>query len=212
MVRFIKDIRGDAVVEATILFPVMVMVFAALVVLSVYLPTRAVLQRATQYAATAIAAEMSDTWLFHNDNDVDFYRAARKRDLRNVYVDLFSVADDVHARGDKIVRYLEGNSISSKAGEIKVECHVFNRFIYKEVIVTATREYKVPDGLRFILPANTVPITVTSVAVVVNGDEFIRNMDIAADFTEFIFEKYELDNVTDAISGFSGKLADILGR
>lgn len=43
-----RDDRGDAVVEATILFPIIIMIFAGLVLLSMYLPTRANLQRATQ--------------------------------------------------------------------------------------------------------------------------------------------------------------------
>lgn len=34
-----NDVRGDAVVEATILFPIIIMVFAGLVLLAMYLPT-----------------------------------------------------------------------------------------------------------------------------------------------------------------------------
>ena len=45
-----------AVVEATILFPIIMMVFAGLVLLSVYLPTRTILQRGTQYAAEDVDA------------------------------------------------------------------------------------------------------------------------------------------------------------
>ena len=40
--HFWKDTRGYAVVEATILFPIILMSFAGLVLLSMYLPTRAV--------------------------------------------------------------------------------------------------------------------------------------------------------------------------
>ena len=53
----LRDTRGYAVVEATILFPIMMMIFAGLMLLAVYLPNRAVLQRATQYAATAMATK-----------------------------------------------------------------------------------------------------------------------------------------------------------
>ena len=54
------DERGGVIVEATILFPIMIMVFAGLVLLSMYLPTRAQLQRATQYVATGMATARSD--------------------------------------------------------------------------------------------------------------------------------------------------------
>ena len=61
--KFLADTKAYAVVEATILFPIIMMIFAGLVLLAMYLPTRAVLQQATQYAATALATEQSDTWL-----------------------------------------------------------------------------------------------------------------------------------------------------
>ena len=72
--EFISDTSGDAVVEATVLFPIMIMIFAALVLLSIYLPARAVLQRATQFAATALANEASDTWLFFDESSMSYYR------------------------------------------------------------------------------------------------------------------------------------------
>ena len=68
-----RDDKGDAVVEATILFPIIIMIFAGLVLLSMYLPTRANLQRATQYAATAMATERSDTWLRHDPKNLEYY-------------------------------------------------------------------------------------------------------------------------------------------
>ena len=71
--RLWRDTRGDAVVEATILFPIIIMIFAGLVLLAMYLPTRAALQRATQYAATAIATERSDTWLRHDPDALAYY-------------------------------------------------------------------------------------------------------------------------------------------
>ena len=56
----LKNTNAHAVVEATILFPIIMLVFAGLFLLSVYLPTRAILQRATQYAADGIATARSE--------------------------------------------------------------------------------------------------------------------------------------------------------
>lgn len=44
-----------AVVEATVLFPIIILICAALVLLSIYLPMRAAMQRSTQLAPSAIA-------------------------------------------------------------------------------------------------------------------------------------------------------------
>jgi len=209
--NIIKDTNGDAVVEAAILFPIMIMIFAGLVLLAIYLPTRAALQSATQYAANAIAIPRSDTWLFFNESSMDYYWETKKGRLDNVYVALFSGSGDISYEGETIVAEIEARSLSSKAGVLTVESYIFNRFIYKEVVVTATREFTIPVDLSFVGFPRTIPVTVTSTAVVQNGDEFVRNMDMAVDFVEYISEKYNLGSISDTISSFGAKAKSVLG-
>jgi len=211
--RFIRDTGGDAVVEATILFPIMTMIFAALVLLAVYLPTQSVLQRATQFAATAIATESSDTWLFFDEGEMSFYWETDKHRLKNVYVELFSSLseDEITARAEEIVTKMESRSISSKAGELSVKGSLVNNIFYKEIIVTASREYRMPESLSFVGFPETFTVTVTSTAAVQNANEFVRSIDIADDFARYIIDKYELHGIMDAISSFGGKVASLLG-
>jgi hypothetical protein len=209
--RFIKDTNGDAVVEATILFPIMIMIFAALVLLAVFLPARALLQRATQYAATAIATELSDTWLFFGEEDMSYYWETEKSRLANVYIDIFSGTGNVQSKGDHITSYIESLGISSKMGELNVESYVVDRVFYKEIVVTATRYFPITTGLSFIRFPDFIPVTATSTAVVQNADEFVRSVDIASDFIDFIIEKYDLHDIADTISTFGGKVASLLG-
>ena len=209
--KLIRDTTGDAVVEATILFPIMIMIFAALVLLATYLPARAALQRATQYAAIALATEISDTWLFFDEGSMTYYREADIRRLKNVYVDLFTGSDDVQSKGEAIVLDIENRSISSRAGQISVESSIVNRILYKEAVVTATREFSMPVNLSFIGFPETIPVTATSTVVVQNADEFVRSINMASDFVEFIIDRYDLHNVTDAISSFGSRVAGILG-
>jgi len=212
LTKLTKDTNGDAVVEATILFPIMIMIFAALVLLAMYLPTRAALQRATQYAATAIATEKSDSWLFFDEKDaVDYYWKDKKEDLKNVYVAMFSNGADIAAKGEDIVTKIEGRCLSSKAGVLSVDSHIVNRFIYKEASVTATRVFTMPVDLTFVKFPNEIAVTVTSTAVVQNADEFVRNMDIAVDFVEYLIEKFKLTNITDSISTYGKQVAEFLG-
>ena len=208
---FVDNEKGDAVVEAVIIFPIMIMIFAALVLLAIYLPTRAALQRATQYAATAIATEMSDTWLFFNDQTMSYYWETNKDLLTNVYVALFSGAGDVQGKGDGIVTHIEGRGISSKAGVLEVVCYPVNRIVYKEIVITATRDFTVPVNLSLIGFPQSIPVTVTSTAVVVNGDEFVRNMDLAYDFVGFILEKFNLTNITDTIGSSMDRVSSFFG-
>jgi len=212
LLSFIKEeTAGDAVVEATILFPIMIMIFAALVLLSIYLPAQAALQRATQFAATVIATETGDTWLFFNEGSMSYYRESSIRQLKNVYVDLFTGSNDVQSKGEAIVRDVESRSISSKAGELSVECIMLNRIMYKEVVVTASREYTMPVDLSFIGFPGTISVSATSTAIVQNSDEFIRNIDMASDFLDFIVDRYNLHGLTNAISSFGSRVSGLLG-
>jgi len=209
--RFISDSNGDAVVEATILFPIMIMIFAALVLLAIYLPAQSVLQRATQYAATAIATENSDTWLFFDESRIAYYHETDKNKLKNVYAELFTGSSNIQSKGEAIVIDVESRGISSKAGQLSVDSYIVNRILYKEIVVTATREFPMPIDLSFVGFPNTITVTATSTAVVLNGDEFVRNIDIATDFTDFIIEKYNLHDIKNAISSFGNRISGILG-
>jgi len=205
------DTTGDAVVEAAILFPVMIMIFAALVMLSVYLPARAVLQRATQYAATALATEMSDTWLFYDEGSMSYYRHSGKEQLKNIYADFFTNDSNTESRGEKIVHTLESRSISSKSGQLSVDSSIVSNILYKEVVVTATRDYQMPVNLSFIGFPEMISVTATSTAAVQNAEEFVRSIDMAGDFAEFIADRYNLHDITNAISSFGSRITTLLG-
>jgi hypothetical protein len=211
IIKLIKDENGDAVVEATILFPIMIMIFAALVLLAVYLPTRASLQRATQYAATAIATEASDTWLFFDEETMTYYWETNKDRLANVYVALFTGSGNAKARGEEIATKIEERGLSSKAGVLEVVCDIYNRVVYKEVVVSAVREFTVPVDLSIIQFPGTIQVAATSTAVVQNGDEFIRNIDIAVEFLGYISEKFGLSDLSDAIGSVGSGAASLLG-
>ena len=208
---FIKNTDGDAVVEAVILFPIMIMIFAALVLLAVYLPARAALQRATQHAATVLAVEASDTWLFFNDSEMSYYWETDKSRIPSVYKALFSGVNDVGHRSEGIVIDVESRGISSKAGELSVNGYVTDQLAFKEVVVTASRIFTMPLNLSIIGFPETISITVTSTAFVQNGDEFVRNIDLAVDFAEYVGSKFGITDIGGALDSYWDKAAAVLG-
>ena len=218
MKTLIKDTNGDAVVEAAILFPIIIMIFAGLVLASIYLPVRARLQNATQVAATAIATEMSDSFLEFNVNSMEYEWASGKNALRgnrkNVYTNLFgSVSSNITGKAEGIIRNMEKDAIgySADMSELKVEpVGIVNYFIYKEVIVTATRTIDVHVDLSFVGFPSSIPITVTSTAVAQNGDEFVRTMDLTVHFVKYLSEKLGFD-VSKIISNLDKKITSFLG-
>ena len=212
---FWNDTRGDSiVVEATILFPIIIMIFAGLVLLSVYLPVRASLQHATQRAAIALATERSDTWLFYDEYNSSYYFAGSINYLDNVYVALFRSIlpgrGNNEARAEQIVHHIDENSPGFNPGTLIVEYEFVNLIVYREVSVTATRVMPVPVDLSFVGFPNTISITATSTAVVQDGSGFVRNMDLAVDVAYFITDSNPISklfsNVTDIASRIGGWL------
>ena len=202
-------------VEATILFPIIIMVFAGLVLLAMYLPTRAALQQATQYAATAIATERSDTWLRHDPDSMTYYWETDRGELGSVYGALLGALtgnkrDDAD-NAEQAVINMEANGVLEPAGELSVEYGVVNYIVYKEIVVTATRTIPMPVDLSFVGFPSEIPVTVTSTAVVQNGDEFVRNMDLARDLTLFLAEKFNLTEMLDGVAELGRKFTGFLG-
>lgn len=202
-------------VEATILFPIIFMIFAGLMLMAMYLPTRALLQRATQYTATALATERSDTWLRCDPATGKYYWLKDREDLGTVYGAAFGALKGNNRNeadaAEQLVKNLESKGLVEVSGDLEVEYGVLNYIVYKEIIVTATKTIKMPVDLTFVGLKNEIPITVSSTAVVQNGDEFVRNIDLAVDLVTDLSEKYGLDETFGKIGEFLNKFNELLG-
>lgn len=208
-----EDTTADAIVEATILFPIIIMIFMGLFLLSIYLPVRATLQEATQYAANAVAIDRSDTWLHYNDASGGYALYTAKSDLPNVYVAVFQslVGGREKETARQIVEERMEQSIMKPKGELDVDCKLMNYVLYKEIEVTATYRIPVPVNLSFVRFPTEIPLTVTSVSVVQNGDEYVRNLDLAGDFLDYLDGKYHFSDVFGKINQVGAKIKGFLG-
>lgn len=195
--KFLEDTRGDAVVEAAILFPIIILICVALVLLSIYMPLRAAMQRSTQYAATAIATARSDTWLRFDPDRMSYYWLDDRDKLSNVYASLLSSIiignnqDDEDDARQSVLK-LEDKNIVKPSSDLTVEFGVVNYIVYKEIVVTARREIPTPLNLTMFGIPKDIELVVTSTAVVQNGDEFIRNMDLAVDVLNDLVDVREI--------------------
>jgi hypothetical protein len=201
----------------------MFMVFFALVLLALYLPQRAMLQRATQFAAIAIATELSDTWIYYDSDTQTFGRYDNHSELRDgkggVYVALFNsvIGGGGESVTDSAKSSVEGiddreNIPVIANGELMFDCDIVNYVVYKEIVVTATRSIKVPVDFSVIKFPSVIDLTVTSKAVVQNGDEFVRSIDLAVDFVGYVREKYPaVDKIFEVVAEAGSKINGFFG-
>ena len=214
--KLMSDTSGDAVVEATILFPIMIMIFAALILLAMYLPQRTILQEAAQFTAIALATEISDTYVaFDNQGN----RVAEVA-VENVYVStikgILGSGLNAEDKACSIANHLAGKGIISVSGEVQVDLETTNYVIYQEITVKLTQSVPLPVDLSFIGFPTEIVLVQEASAVVQNGDEFVRNIDIAKDMviwldnkfgvSESLCESGALDKIGEVVSffGFGG--------
>ena len=208
----LEDTRGDAVVEAAMLFPIIILICAALVLLSIYMPLRAAMQRSTQYAATAIATERSDTWLRFDPDTLSYYWLDDRDELGNVYASLIGALvgnnRDDEDNAKQAVLNMENRNIQKPSSDLTVEYGVVNYIVYKEIVVTARRTVPVPLNLTMFGIPKELELAVTSTAVVQNGDEFIRNMDLAVEVMDSLFN---IRDIFSSLGKICNKFNDFLG-
>jgi hypothetical protein len=181
------------------------MIFAALVLLAMYLPQRTVLQEAAQVAAVAIATERSDTWISFENNGS--FRRAHESEQPNVYVKAFTNtfgnnnSPEAQHKAQHIVENVVRNSFMPIPGTITVRDPIFtNAFFYKEVVITVERQMNMPVNLSLIGFPTSITLTQEARAVILDGDEFVRTVDIAKDI--FLW----LDNKLDISGNLEGVL------
>jgi hypothetical protein len=185
------------------------MVFAALVLLAMYMPQRAILQEAAQVAAVAIATERSDTWISFENNGS--FRRTHESEQRNVYVKAFqdtfgnSNSPEAQNKAQRIVESIAGNNFLPIPGTITVKEPIYtNAFFYQEVIVTVEKQISTPVDLSLIGFPTSITLTQEARVVILDGDEFVRTIDIAKDLILWLDNKFDisgnLEGVLDLIN------------
>ena len=196
------DSSAMSVVEATIILPFVFMTFAALALLSMYLPQRAILQEAAQYAATMLAPERSDVAYRFDDHTMQIYDHWDFQ-LHNSFADVlmgtydtnrnfwsrsfswFKNTEDWQKRVDDIVKHKLANSISFTNAPVSTEVVFQQTLLYSEIVVTVSQEIPLPINLSFIgIRDSFIRIECSARAYVPDGDGFIRTVDDIQYFTE----------------------------
>jgi len=177
----------------------MIMIFAAIVLLSIYLPQRAVLNNAAQVAATSIAGEFSDTgfnfddatleasWDFYLHNTI-FDRIGVLFDgdyeLRNnfwyrAFLWFFDPGLRYGERSQNIVDEVLSRGFQIVDEPVDVDFYLRRTILYTEIQVTVSQTIPFPVDLSFIGFPSEIVMEQTATAFVADGDRFLRGVDDA---------------------------------
>lgn len=184
-------------VEATIVFPVIILITVAMIFAGMYIHSKLVLQYAVQKAATAVAIEHSDLYVRFDDAKLQYTENENKKHYFSKLRDLF-LPKNREARIAKLVENIYGNSLAMK-GNLSVESKTKNYVVYKEFFVRGTIEYEFAINLSLIGIPRTFQITAQAKTVVQNPDDFIRTLDLGIELTDKLLERLGVKEKIEAI-------------
>ncbi|MBQ5320068.1 MAG: hypothetical protein J6K17_13335 [Oscillospiraceae bacterium] len=213
--KIMKNEKGYMIVEATIIYPVVLLCTIALLLVSLYLYERANVQASAEIALTYCKNQMTDTYVsFDAENmygeDSNSASTLSRFNTANVFR-VFSVdAEGTEKRFKELFHKVYGHESFSNGSLEITEFKISGALFYKTIDVTIVDKINIPINLSMIgIDDDSIIYTIKLKTAVNDSDQFIRDFDIAKEFVLFLVEKSKLDDkikvVTDKFVGFYNK-------
>lgn len=206
-----KDEKGEVIVEATFIYPVVLIIVAFLLLLGLY-EMQGVLeysqaQYVANYTVKSIRNPGYDFFGTVDDKKIDFvdinenFKDIDRNNLRaKLYHRFLFSKDDCQSKMKAKIRTLlnTGNLLNI---DTNVNAICKKSILNTSVVISVTDSITMPKFLNYIGLNNKWERTVTATAVITDPAEFIRNTDLAIETVNNIFEKLGIsDNINSLIT------------
>lgn len=191
---------GYTIVEATIVYPVTVMLFFVILYASLFLCQRANLQAKLEDALIYYKNEATDTFVSANESMI----ITKENELIKIAGNSYEVessinpyrhigaalgnAIGINGNQDKFSKLFHsryGTMFFDDGENIKVEViSVTDAILYRKITVRATQQVSAPINLAFVGAENSMTLSAEATAIMVDGDDLIRDFDFAVDLVE----------------------------
>ena len=197
--QFKEDEKGTAIVEATILLPFCIVIIIALFYAAIFLCQKANLQANLQNTLIYYKNTYSDTYIdtqdtIHYTKSGETYSGAgssfgtiRYLFPYRAFIELFQKFDS--SKFESFFRKMSGFMFFDDGENITISpldgnSYLKNYLIYKTISAKATQVLKPAINLEMIGIDNEIIIEVSGTVVISDGDEMIREVDLAVDLLE----------------------------
>jgi len=169
MEKLIKNEKGLAVVEATLLLPFCFIMIIALYYVAIFMCQKANLQ-----------ANVQNALIYYKNTDSDNFVTASS-DYSNSFPYRFLGFKFNKNDFNSFFRSMVGYMFFDSGENVQLSAESKNYIVYKTITATATQTVKPAISLKMVGGRDTITISATATAVVTNGDDFIRNTDFVVD-------------------------------
>ena len=198
-----KDESGLVLVEAVIVFPVMICMILILYFTSIHLFQKANIQSMVELALAHNAYEYSDTGVTYNNTYVGHYAPALKNPYRHLFFE-----QDTDGITTLSKRYTKAFSFYGVTNyDLKVTSK--NYLIYRELEAVATQTIKPVINPAFLGLPSEITLRARAVCVINDPDEFIRTSDIAFDIVYAVDKKF---GISETIGKVFSKVTEVIGK
>ncbi len=209
---------GLAVVEATILLPVCMLMIIALYYASIFLCQRANLQANLNIALTYYKNAESDTFVqakeqmqFQNTDSTIGAVGSSYGETSKLFPYRFFGMQFRSASFESLFRSICGNMFFDTGENVRLSVKSENFVIYKKITASAAQTVRPAVSLAVIGMPEEMEITASGEAVVTDADEFIRNTDFAADLISNTALGAKIGDIADSVCGFYNKFKEKFG-
>lgn len=221
MKEFLKNKKGDAIVEATMLLPFCLVMIIAMYFAAIYVCQKANLQANLQNTLIYYKNTYSDTFIgvadepsYSQSDGKDIAGSVNKYDAskyKNPY--RFFTMDKPGSGFEKLFITMAGHMFFEAPGgdNIEVDVKTTNYVVYQALSVDVSQTITPAINLNMIGVDNKMDIDVSGTVVVSDGDDFIRNTDLVIDVIQNTeIGKAAKDLVDDAVEVYE-KFKDVFG-
>lgn len=217
MIRKNRQERGAVEVEATFIFPMMILSIIFLLYLSLIMFQRANLQATLETALLYYKNTLTDTYVIRNDEMQYTMSEGSYIGKANSY----SANEPLNP-----YRWIEGENKSESDFEtyfmsvvknmffddnISIYFDYKNNFILKEIVVTVEQAVEIPINLDILGIDNNYVISATARMVAVDHDDTIRNIDYVIDIVEDTAVGEFFETIKATVTDYYGRFKDALG-
>ncbi len=206
---------GSAIIEYTIVFPLILLIIFALFYAGFIMHQRSVLDsavnRATIYAARLLSDPQYKTIVSSAgpegdalDCESNSYTMEESFEIQPYrYLTNFNGGNAEEPVKQKVQSIVQANSFWGGTSNLDVTYSYTNYVLYQQITISAKQEFPLPGMFKLVGLDDKIEISSVSVQAVTDPDEFIRNVD----FTIDIIERITQSNVVESIQQVTGKIA-----
>ena len=214
--RIDKNQEGMVEVEATFIFPIMILCVILLLYVSLFLYQRANLQASLETALLYYKNTLTDTYVERSDTIEYLFREEAYIGKANTYsadrvLNPYRWVDGKNKSQESFEVYYQSVTENMLFGEPEITYDYTNYLLMKEIKVTATQTVEAPINFALIGVDNSYEISVTSRMVAVDHDDTIRNVDYIFDLLEETKVGEFFSNISDKAVELYGKMKEVLG-